>query len=102
MGSLFTRKDFRDPKAIAIERGFAGLEQGCDFGGQIGRDDLVGIKVENPIILASIFREALLLAVTGPRLRDDAGSCLPRYILRPIRRTGIDHKDIVAEWPYRG
>ena len=63
-----------------------------DGAGRFGRDTLIGVQNENPILTALIDRKLLLRTETTPRLLENITAEIGRDPLRPIRTPGI-HKD---------
>ena len=60
--------------------------------GRFGRDTLIGVQDEDPILTALIDRKLLLWTETTPRLVENITAEIGRDPLRPIRTPGI-HKD---------
>jgi len=89
-------KDLGDSHLVGVLRRRAGCEQGGNLRSEIGRDDLVGIEIEQPIVAALLLGEALLLAVARPGVEDDTGAERFGQRLRAVGRAGIDDHDIVA------
>ena len=64
---------------------------------ELGRDALVGIDAQHPVVLCLIDRELLLPAETEPFLLHDARAVARRDLVRRVARGGVDHQDFIGE-----
>ncbi len=64
---------------------------------ELGRDFLVGVDAQHPVVARERDREALLRTEAAPRLLDDARAVPSRDVARGVVAARIDDDDLVAE-----
>ena len=76
--------------------GWALPEQGRDLGGELGRDSLIGVEGEHPVVRGQPGRVVLLVAVARPVSMAHAVGMTARQRDRLVGAPAIDDDDLVG------
>src|SRR5262249_29595638 len=88
-------EDVAPRDGVAVGRTVRG-EDASDVGGQLRRDDLVGVERQDPVPRREVDRGVLLERVTGPRPDDDVIGELARDGRRLVLGLRVDDDDLVG------
>ena len=101
MGRAFTGKNLCNANLICIKRWLALSEERFDFMSEIGRHNFIRINVEQPIMLALRFTEALLAAIAFKCMRNHACAMSLGHRAGCVGRMRIDDNNIVRKIAHR-